>query len=67
MLNDKALHMKLDTQLYNDLKLAADSMHMSLASLVRMACSEWLGKNSKLIRDVELDAIFSALPNIKRQ
>jgi len=65
MLNDKALHMKLDTKLYNDLKRVADNMHISLASVVRIACSEWLKKNGQATRNRKLDEIFAALPDIE--
>ena len=63
VLNDKALHMKLDTQLYNSLKQAADEMHISLASVVRLACSEWLKRDNQSIKKASLDRIFDALPN----
>jgi len=64
-LNDKALHMKLDSQLYNDLKKVADNLHMSLASLVRMACSQWLRENGNTTANSELDAVWAALPAIE--
>jgi len=66
MKNDKALHMKLDAKLYNELKRTADNMHLSLASVVRMACSQWLRDYGKVSGDVSLDAIWDALPSVER-
>jgi len=60
LLNEKALHMKLDTRLYNDLKRAAADNHMSLASVVRMACSEWLRKDRQGHKYLQQDEILAA-------
>jgi len=67
MLNDKALHMKLDTQLYDELKQAADDNHMSLASVIRMACSEWLRKGRYDLKYSQPDEFWNALPSMVRQ
>lgn len=46
MSNDKALNIKLPDKLYQELKQSAERKNISLASLVRMVCSEWVEKNS---------------------
>ena len=42
--NDKALSMKLPQSLYDRLKEQADRMNISVASVVRIACTEYLTK-----------------------
>ena len=46
MLNDTALNVKIPKKLYDELKTATERKNISLASLVRIACSEWLEKES---------------------
>ena len=46
MLNDTALNVKIPKRLYDELKAASERKSISLASLVRIACSEWLEKES---------------------
>jgi predicted HicB family RNase H-like nuclease len=46
-LNDKALNIKIPQELYNKLKKEAEKKNISLASLVRMLCSEYFEKQSK--------------------
>lgn len=40
-MNDKALNIKIPTELYNQLKEEAAKKNISLASLVRLICSEY--------------------------
>ena len=47
MKNDKALNFMVPQDLYNRLKEEADSKCVSVASIVRMACSEYLEKKEK--------------------
>ena len=42
--NDKALSMKLPQSMYDRLKEQADRMNISVASVVRIACTEYLTK-----------------------
>ena len=67
--NDRTLNMKLPEQLYSDLKKTAERKHISLASLVRMLCAEWLEKNGNGThtadtgaRKLTVDEIFNSLP-----
>jgi len=46
MLNDTALNVKIPKRLYDELKAASERKSISLASLVRIACSEWLEQES---------------------
>lgn len=46
-MNDKALNLKIPEELYNRLKKKAADKNISLASLVRMLCSEYLEKEQK--------------------
>lgn len=41
-MNDKSLNIKIPDDLYNRLKNYASSKNISLASLVRMICTEFL-------------------------
>lgn len=43
-MNDKALNIKIPTELYEKLKKEAEKKNISLASLVRMICSEYFDK-----------------------
>jgi len=43
-MNDKALNIKIPERLYNQLKEEAKKKNISLASLVRMICSEYFEK-----------------------
>ncbi|MFR8229260.1 MAG: hypothetical protein ACLVAH_04865 [Anaeromassilibacillus sp.] len=46
-MNDKALNIKIPSELYNALKQEAEKKNISLAALVRLICSEYLRqKNS---------------------
>lgn len=47
MKNDKALNLVIPVELYTRLKAEAERKNVSLASVVRMACSEYLEKNEK--------------------
>ncbi len=40
-MNDKALNIKIPAELYNQLKEEAAKKNISLASLVRLICSEY--------------------------
>ena len=42
--NSKALSMKLPQSLYDRLREQADQMNISVASVVRIACTEYLSK-----------------------
>ena len=57
---DRTLKMKLPEQLYNELQQVAERKYISLASLVRMACAEWLEANNDGKPDIE--ALFRSLP-----
>ncbi|MCI8387496.1 MAG: hypothetical protein HFE63_03400 [Clostridiales bacterium] len=46
-MNDKALNIKIPSELYNKLKAEADKKNISLASIVRMICSEYFEKDEK--------------------
>lgn len=41
-MNDKKLNMKMPSKLYESLKDEAEKKNISLASLVRMICTEYL-------------------------
>lgn len=41
MVNDRALNIKIPSELYEKLKAEAERKNISLASLVRMICSEY--------------------------
>lgn len=43
-MNDKALNIKIPQELYDKLKKEAEKKNISLASLVRMICSEYFEK-----------------------
>lgn len=43
-LNDKALNIKIPSELYEKLKKEAESKNISLASIVRLICSEYFDK-----------------------
>ncbi len=43
-MNDKALNIKIPSELYEKLKDEANKKNISLASLVRMICSEYFEK-----------------------
>lgn len=40
-MNDKALNIKISSELYDKLKKEANKKNISLASLVRMICSDY--------------------------
>ena len=46
-MNESRLNIKLPTELYDALKKAAKEMNISLASLVRMICTEYLNNKVK--------------------
>lgn len=46
-MNDKALNIKIPSDLYNALKSEAEKKNISLASLVRLICSEYFEKSNK--------------------
>ena len=65
VVNDKALNIKIPEKLYNDLKAAAERKNISLASLVRMFCSEGIERGvSTGVRGSTVDEIFNALPGV---
>lgn len=43
-MNDKALNIKIPSELYNRLKEEAEKKNISLAALVRLICSEYFEK-----------------------
>ena len=43
-MNDTALNIKIPRELYEQLKKEAEKKNISLASLIRMICSEYLDK-----------------------
>lgn len=45
-MNDQALNIKMPSELYDKLKKEAEKKNISLASLVRMICSEYLDDES---------------------
>ena len=61
--NDKALNIKLPEKLYSALKQEAERSNISLASLVRMACSLWLEDKSSgnYASSVSINEIFNSL------
>jgi hypothetical protein len=72
-MNDKGMHIKLSSELYNALHDAAKRKNISLASLVRIFCTEGLerasgvsmGNNIETVSadDISVDEIFAALPS----
>ena len=46
-MNDRALNIKIPKELYHKLKEEASRKNISLASLVRMICSEYLDENKR--------------------
>ena len=44
--NDKGLNIKIPSELYTALQQAADRKYISLASIVRIACAEWIERNN---------------------
>lgn len=46
-MNDKSLNIKIPSELYEALKNEAKKKNISLASLVRLICSEYFEKNEK--------------------
>lgn len=46
-MNDKALNIKIPSDLYEKLKKEAEKKNISLASLVRLICSEYFEKSGK--------------------
>ncbi len=44
-MNDKALNIKIPSKLYEQLKAEAEKKNVSLASIVRLICSEYFEKN----------------------
>ncbi len=46
-MNDKALNIKIPSELYNRLKKEAEKKNISLASLIRLICSEYLNEKSE--------------------
>ena len=45
-MNDKALNIKLPSELYEALKREAEKKNISLAALVRLICSEYFEKKA---------------------
>ncbi len=45
-MNDKTLNIKMASELYDKLKEEAKKKNISLASLVRLICSEYFEKNA---------------------
>lgn len=43
-MNDTALNIKIPKELYDKLKKEAENKNISMASLVRMICSEYFNK-----------------------
>lgn len=43
-MNDKALNIKIPSELYEKLRKEAEKKNISLASLVRLICSEYFDK-----------------------
>ena len=43
-MNDKALNIKIPSKLYEQLKTEAERKNVSLASIVRIICSEYFDK-----------------------
>ena len=43
-MNDRALNIKIPNELYESLKKQAQKKNISLASLIRLICSEYLEK-----------------------
>lgn len=43
-MNDKALNIKIPTELYEKLKKEAEKKNVSLAAIVRIICSEYFDK-----------------------
>lgn len=43
-MNDKTLNIKIPSELYESLKKQAEKKNISLASLIRLICSEYLEK-----------------------
>ena len=46
-MNDKALNIKISTLLYNKLQKEAKNKGLSLASIVRLICSEYFERKEK--------------------
>lgn len=46
-MNDKALNVKIPSELYEKLKAEAKRKNISLASVVRLICSEYFDKQKK--------------------
>lgn len=46
-MNDKALNIKIPSELYKQLKKEAEKKNISLASLIRLICSEYLEESKK--------------------
>lgn len=44
-MNDKALNIKIPSKLYEQLIAEAEKKNVSLASIVRLICSEYFEKN----------------------
>ena len=67
MSNLKVLNIKVPPRLYDTLKIVASKKHISLASIVRLYCSEGLERDgySTIETDgdflVDLDAVFADL------
>ena len=61
--NNKALNIKVPEKLYSALKQEAERSNISLASLVRLACSVWLEEKSggNYASSVSVDEIFDSL------
>lgn len=60
MNNDRTLNIKLPDKLYQELKQSAERKNISLASLVRMVCSEWIEQNS--VNGLTESEVFERLP-----
>lgn len=46
-MNDKVLNMKMPSELYEKLKRESEKNRISLASFVRLICSEYLEKEAE--------------------
>ena len=60
--NDTALNMLIPNKLYMDAKNAAEVRNISMASLVRMALTEWLTENCQTTEDVDINEVFASMP-----
>lgn len=59
-MNDRALNIKIPEELYNDLKEAAKSQNISMASLVRLLCTDYIEARKNPMRGMpeEIQRMF---------